>query len=545
MHYAVVKLGANNFRKARIPLVTDLKISAFRTYLVDYIDKDVINFLEFGWPINYQAQERPKGHDANHRSAYAFTDVVDKDIQQDIKDGALLGPFNSNPLAQQLTLSPLQTVPNKGQGNRRVVVDMSYPTGASVNDGIPTDTYMGCPYQLKYPTVDTLARMVRDKGRGCLMFKRDLKRAYKQLPLCPYDWSFCGIKWRDNVYIYVSQIFGLRSSAMACQRTTNCVTYIYNSAGYDCCNYLDDFGGCDFPCRAQLAFETLGFLLQALGLKENIQKAVEPSTLMVFLGILFNSEDMTLTIPEEKLFQTRMLLREWLCRVSCTFKELQSLLGTLQHVSSCVRPGRAFINRMLNEMRAAESESVIYLSYEFIQDVKWWCYFMEDFNGVSIMPENYWSEEMFSSDACDSAAGGYYDGSYFHVLFPARVLSLPIHVKEMFAMLTAVKLWGSQWAGKKIVSRCDNMACVQLINSGRSRDYWMQACIRELWYLASKFSFEIRAVHIAGSTNTLADHLSRWYTDSSHQARFNELTHNVPTKEFCVSPTVFNFTHVW
>ncbi len=132
--------------------------------------------------------------------------------------------------------------------------------------------------------------MVHEKGSGCLLFKRDLQRTYKQLLLSPNHWPFCGIEWQGKLYIYVSEIFGLRSSALACQRTTNCVTHLFSRDGYSACNYLDDIGGCDSPQRAGLAYETLGLLLQALGLKENTAKAVPSCTCMTFLGIIKNFE---------------------------------------------------------------------------------------------------------------------------------------------------------------------------------------------------------------------------------------------------------------
>ena len=59
---------------------------------------------------------------------------------------------------------------------------MSFPKGKSVNDGIKKDNYLDDQISLKYPTVDRLVDIVRKKGRGCMLFKRDLRRFYRQIP---------------------------------------------------------------------------------------------------------------------------------------------------------------------------------------------------------------------------------------------------------------------------------------------------------------------------------------------------------------------------
>ncbi len=545
----VFKRGSYNFCGARIPVPSRLNIAQFRHLLSGYHDSALVDFLEFGWPINYCRSSQPISTHSNHRSAVQYANVVDADIATDIKDGAIMGPFLVNPLPVPLVTSPLQTVSKSGGTDRRVVVDLSFPFGHSVNDGIPKDQFLGTAVKLRYPSVDAFARMVQLKGQGCLMFKRDLKRAYKQLPLSPNDWPLCAVRWREHIYIYTTQIFGLRSSAMACQRTTNSVTYLFQRDGYSLCNYLDDMGGCDTPTRAPLAFQTLGYLLNSLGLTENTDKAVQPCTVMVFLGILVNSVDFTLTIPADKLARARVLLRHWLSVAACSQRQLQSLLGTLTHLSCCVRPGRTFLNRMLNELRDASvshpDTPCIILSTDFKKDVRWWHYLMDHFNGVSLMANMFWTDCHFMSDACLHGLGGYYAGQYFHATFPPMFSNLPIHAKEMLAILVCVKLWGSTWGRQRIVCQCDNMACVLLINTSISRDNFMQNCIRELWYFATLYSFEIRAVHIASQDNRLADHLSRWSLSAHHAKQFHRLTADVNITEVKVDTTYFHFVNGW
>ena len=41
----------------------------------------------------------------------------------------------------------------------------------------------------------------------------------------------------------------------------------------------------------------------------------------------------------------------------------------------------------------------------------------------------------------------------------------------------------------------------------------MQRCLRQMWFTAALFDFEVRALHVPGSHNQFANYLSRWHSD--------------------------------
>ena len=49
---------------------------------------------------------------------------------------------------------------------RRVIIDLSWPLGASVNAVIDKDTYLGSPFALTFPTVDVITGELKCLGRG-------------------------------------------------------------------------------------------------------------------------------------------------------------------------------------------------------------------------------------------------------------------------------------------------------------------------------------------------------------------------------------------
>ena len=185
------------------------------------------------------------------------------------------------------------------------------------------------------------------------MFKKDLKRAYRQFPICPGDVHLVGFQW--NGYLFTDRVLpmGLRSSSQICQRITTAITYMFFKLGFTVFCYLDDFGGAEKKYKAWEAYDTLGNLLESCGIEEAKPKAVPPTTRMTFLGVIFDSDKMMLEVTLDRVKEISLLVEDWLRKKKASLKELQSILGKLHFISGCVRPGRIFVSRLLNWLRTA------------------------------------------------------------------------------------------------------------------------------------------------------------------------------------------------
>ena len=75
-----------------------------------------------------------------------------------------------------------------------------------------------------------------------------------------------------------------------------------------------------------------------------------------FICILCNTVKMTTEVTPERLQMIKRLLNTWLNKETACLKEVQYLLGKLNFVAACVRPGRIFISRMQNWLRALHLE---------------------------------------------------------------------------------------------------------------------------------------------------------------------------------------------
>ena len=69
-----------------------------------------------------------------------------------------------------------------------------------MNASIPKLLYEGAPHKLRLPTSLDLADLILKHGKGALLYKIDLLRAYCQLPADPHDSAFLSLGWQHDEY---------------------------------------------------------------------------------------------------------------------------------------------------------------------------------------------------------------------------------------------------------------------------------------------------------------------------------------------------------
>ena len=82
-------------------------------------------------------------------------------------------------------------------------------------------------------------------------------------------------------------------------------------------------------------------------------KAVSPSTRMNLLGICFDTELLTMEVPQERVSECMGLLTEWLNKSEVMRKEVESLVGKLSFTAMC-ETGRLFISCLLEYLRGCQ-----------------------------------------------------------------------------------------------------------------------------------------------------------------------------------------------
>ena len=171
----VTREGLYNFQGARRRVPSGLCIEAWKRHLSDYYDTSLVTFLEFGWPIIFNRDSPIQSTFENHGTAVNFEGDLDYYIKTELGHNALAGPFRGPPVVP-MHLSPLMTRTKKDLTHRRVIMDLSWPPGAAINDGVDTDWYFDGPINIKLPTVEFMECRLLSLGRGAYLFKTDLAR---------------------------------------------------------------------------------------------------------------------------------------------------------------------------------------------------------------------------------------------------------------------------------------------------------------------------------------------------------------------------------
>lgn len=147
-------------------------------------------------------------------------------------------------------------------------------------------------------------------------------------------------------------------------------------------HYLDDLITIGPPdsdmCRTNL--DRILAVCKDLGVPLAIEKLEGPSQCLVFLGIEIDTVRCQLRLPAEKLIRFQVLLAEWSSRRSCQHRQLESLVGTLQHACQVIRSRRTFLRRIIALLRipsATQGHHHIRLNREFRADLQWWTTFAE------------------------------------------------------------------------------------------------------------------------------------------------------------------------
>ena len=309
--------------------------------------------------------------------------MVEKYLQGERKVGRLIGAFTGADLPE-VHCSPFGVIPKKGQGaSWRMIVDLSSPKGKSVNDGINEDWA-----SLSYVTIDDVINKILQLGQGTIMAKTDVKSAFRIVPVHPSDRWLLGLEWKGEWFVDTTLPFGLQSAPKIFNSIADAIQFIAIQEGIKwVTHYLDNFlvlGQSDQECSHGLVL--LQELCDRLGVPLAPDKTAGPSPVLEFLGIVIDTDRLTIHLPERKKSKLQELISELLGRKCMTKQELQSLAGKLQHATKVVRPGRCFI-RSAYELAAIRqwAKDRIRITRDFKVDLTWWSIFLNQWNGTSLM----------------------------------------------------------------------------------------------------------------------------------------------------------------
>ena len=357
--------------------------------------------MTVGFRIGYDWSRERKSACSNLPSASAHPEVVQQSLDQEVASGRLLGPFQPDELCPPVHVSRFGVIEKKHQqGKFRIIVDLSFPEGKSINDGIATEL---C--SLSYTRVDDVVKGICQLGSGTLMAKIDIKSAYRIVPVHPVDRHLLATSWNGQLYVDGALPFGLRSAPKIFTALADAFEFIMKQHGIEWVwHYLDDFITIGPPAttKCAAALDIMLALSDLLGIPLATDKIEGPACVITFLGITLDAVQMELRLPEEKIERLKSLIEEWSPKRWCRKRDLESLIGQLHHASTVVKPGRSFTRRMIDLCKSVHRrDRPIRLNKSFHSDLAWWRLFLTQWNGVAMMPTltNKRPEYTVTSDA--------------------------------------------------------------------------------------------------------------------------------------------------
>ena len=66
----------------------------------------------------------------------------------------------------------------------------------------------------------------------------------------------------------------------------------------------------------------------------------------------------------------------------------------------------------------------------------------------------------------------------------------------MINVLLVLRLFHNQWTSKKVLIHCDNQAVVTVLSTGKTRDPFLAACARNVWYVTAVDDIDACFSHI-------------------------------------------------
>ena len=175
-------------------------------------------------------------------------------------------------------------------------MDLSSPKEGSVNAGIDREL---C--SLSYPTVDDTVEKLLKLGNGALLAEVDIEHAYRNVPVHPDDRPLLAMQWAGKIYLDTVLPFGLRSAPKIFSALADALEWILLHTMV--LHYLDNFltmgqKGSD-QCAHNL--DLMKKVCALLGFPLKVEKIDGPTAVIIFLGILLDTQNLEFRLPSERM----------------------------------------------------------------------------------------------------------------------------------------------------------------------------------------------------------------------------------------------------
>ena len=373
------------------------------------------------------------------------------------------------------------------------------------------------PQHFKMESINMLKDILK---RGDYMTKVDLKDAYFMVPLRDKHRNLTRFTWKGSTFQFNCLPFGLSSAPWVFTKITRPIMTVLRSMGLRTIMYIDDIlilAESETQAREHTA--ALIFLLENVGMVINHPKSqTTPSQVIEFLGFIIDSTTMELKLPGEKIKKIRGEARRLISQPVNNALALSRFLGKLNHATQAIPPAPLFYRSLQGCLKEAlnrgsqEYQTTISLDEEAREELSWWEEHLRTWNGRSLLspPPSLTIE----TDASTIGWGAFCQGERTGGAWSQAEREMHINGLELLGATLAVKCFAKEQSNLTILLRIDNTTAISYINRlGGTVSPQLNQLTRDLWLWCMNRSITLKAVHLAGKLNTVADEESRVMKD--------------------------------
>lgn len=348
----------------------------------------------------------------------------------------------------------------------------------------------------------------------------DLKESYLLIPISHSDRKYLRFQFQHpgakyvTFYEFTAMPYGLCTAPRVFTKIMKeVVTYLRNR-GLKSVTYLDDILciGNDYESCAENVNKTL-ILLKNLGFVINMEKSnLKPTQSCQFLGFIFNSVSMTISLPDSKRKSIAQLVHKFMKLPTCNIRDFAKLIGTLIAACPAVKYGWLYTKVLerhkflfLDE-QAGNYDAKIKLPVSILEDLNWWSKGISHaYNDLRI--SNYYFE--IYTDASRTGWGAVHNNKRVYGHWKAIEQNHHINYLELLAVFLGLKSFVANESNCAILLRVDNTTAISYINRMGSIQFpHLNKLTRSIWQWCEKRHLFIFASYVNTKENK-ADSASR------------------------------------
>ena len=346
----------------------------------------------------------------------------------------------------------------------------------------------------------------------------DLKDAFFHCPVAVRHRKYLRFCYRGESFQYNCLPFGYRLSPITFTRCVKAALGVLLRKGLRIAWYLDDLLVLA-QSPEQSIHNTLELMefLKFMGFNVNWKKSAPwPACQASYLGLRLDTVTMIATITPERWEATRRALQLCVPGGRMRYKMAKRLLGLLASAHQVVPLGLLFMRRLQLWFAKAHKKygddqrhnnKLIWVPTEVSPDLDHWNKACADVVGVPMGPRG--PEMTIYTDASLSGWGAVMGYNTARGVWP-QGHKLHINVLEMMAIWLALQQFAPSLRGRHILIMTDSVTAKAYINrQGGLKSEQCRDWARRIWLWVSSHALSIRALHVPGENNEVADILSR------------------------------------